>query len=128
MSDVLTPKEQLTAYQRWELPAFDFAKPDGSQAGVALPTAAQVEQTHMQAHEEGYQSGYAEGKQKADMEVQRLVQVMNMLNQELQQIDQKIAQDLLELSLRLLDKPESFTGQCLRQADMQQAIIDIRRA
>ncbi len=101
MSDVLTPKEQLTPYQRWELPAFDFAKPGSSQKGVTLPTAAQVEQTHMQAHEEGYQAGYAEGKQKADMEVQRLVQVMNTLNRELQQIDQKIAQDLLELSLEV---------------------------
>ena len=101
MSDVLTPKEQLTAYQRWELPAFDFVKPGGSRVGVALPTAAQVEQTHMQAHEEGYQAGYAEGKQQADMEAQRLVQVMNTLNRELQQIDQKIAQDLLELSLEV---------------------------
>jgi 2-phospho-L-lactate guanylyltransferase len=37
-------------------------------------------------------------------------------------------EDLLELSLRLIDKPESYTGECLRQVDMQQAIIDIRRA
>lgn len=101
MSDVLTPKEQLTPYQRWELPAFDLDKSDKNSKTVALPTAAQVEQTHMQAHEEGYQAGYAEGKKRADLEVQRLAQMVSTLNQELQQIDQKIAQDLLELSLEV---------------------------
>lgn len=101
MSDVLTPKEQLTPYQRWELPAFDLDKSGENPKTVALPTAAQVEQTHMQAHEEGYQAGYAEGKKRADQEAQRLAQMVNTLNQELQQIDQKIAQDLLELSLEM---------------------------
>lgn len=101
MSDILTPKEQLTAYQRWELPAFDLAKAGGGRSSAVLPTAAQIEQTHMQAHEEGYQAGYTEGGQRADKEAQRMAQMMDELNQELQQIDQKIAQDLLELALEI---------------------------
>lgn len=102
MSDVLTPKEQLTAYQRWELPAFDLVKEaEKSCPAVELPTAAQLEQIRMQSHEEGYRTGYAEGKQRAEMETQRLAQVVNTLNQELLQLDQKIAQDLLDLSLEV---------------------------
>ncbi|MBI4937489.1 MAG: flagellar assembly protein FliH [Nitrosomonadales bacterium] len=101
MSDVLTPKEQLTAYQRWELPAFDLARAGGTRSAAALPTAGPIEQTHKQAQEEGYRAGYAEGKQRADMEAQRMAQMVDALNQELQQIDQKIAQDLLELALEI---------------------------
>lgn len=103
MSDILTPKEQLTAYQRWELPAFDLSRKEaeGSRPAVELPTAAQVEQIRTQAHDEGYQTGYAEGKQRAEAEAQRLVQMVNTLNQELLHLDQKIAQDLLDLSLEI---------------------------
>ncbi|MDH4283772.1 MAG: flagellar assembly protein FliH [Gallionellaceae bacterium] len=103
MSDVLTPKEQLTAYQRWELPAFDLVRKEveENRSVVELPTAAQIEQIRAQAHEEGYQTGYAEGKQRVETEAQRLAQMINMLNQELLQLDQKIAQDLLDLSLEI---------------------------
>lgn len=103
MSDVLTPKEQLTAYQRWELPAFDIVRKEAEESRpvVELPTAAQVEQIRAQAYEEGCQTGYAEGKQRAEAEAQRLAQMINTLNQELLQLDQKIAQDLLDLSLEI---------------------------
>lgn len=101
MSDILAPKEQLTAYQRWELPTFDLARTGDKRPAAAPPSAAQLEQTHRQAQEEGYRAGYAEGKQRADKEAQRLVQMMDALNLELQQADQKIAQDLLDLALEL---------------------------
>ncbi len=101
MSDAFIPKERLTAYQRWELPAFDLDKAMGGRSATALPTAAQLEQTHMQAHEEGYQAGYAEGKQQADHMAQRMVEMMGALEKELQQVDQQIAQDLLQLALEI---------------------------
>ena len=37
-------------------------------------------------------------------------------------------EDLLELSRRLIDKPDSATSECMRSAELQQAIMDIRRA
>ena len=49
MSSAATPKEQLTAYQRWELDSFD-APQKGHKAAI-LPTAAQLERLHQQAHE-----------------------------------------------------------------------------
>lgn len=104
MSDTVLPKEQLTAWQRWELPNFD----DGTSAGTgqhvsadALPTAGQLEQMHQQAREEGYQAGYAEGQQQAMELAQRMGSLLDSLNNELHQVDQQVTQDVLNLALEL---------------------------
>ena len=47
MSSTAVPKEQLTAYQRWELDSFDAPKKGGK--ATVLPTAAQIERMHQQA-------------------------------------------------------------------------------
>ena len=101
MSDAATPKEHLTAYQRWELPAFDMVEKEGTAPTIGLPTAAQLEHIHIQAHEEGYQAGYAEGLKQAGTEAQRMEKMLESLNKELQQVDQQIAQDLLNLALEI---------------------------
>ena len=65
--------EDLTAYERWELPAFGGSAPAGKQVAakkpakpkVKLPTAADVENIRQAAfnegQEEGKKSGYQEG-------------------------------------------------------------------
>lgn len=106
MSNSAIPKEQLTAYERWELPSFGatgteysarsaaLARQNESEIGIELPTAAQLEEIQRQAHDEGYQAGYAEG-------AQRIAALMNTMEQALQQADQAIAQDLLNVSLEV---------------------------
>ncbi len=101
MSNAVTPKEHLTAYQRWELPAFDMVEKAGTAPTISLPTAAQLEHIHIQAHEEGYQAGYAEGLKQAGTEAQRMEKMLESLNKELQQVNQQIAQDLLNLALEI---------------------------
>ena len=102
MSDTLTPKEQLTAWQRWELPSFDGSSLTEAQvAAEALPTAAELEQIHQQARDEGYQAGYAEGHQQAVQQAQRMAGLLDSLNTEMQQANQLVAQDLMELSLEI---------------------------
>lgn len=101
MSNAVTPKEHLTAYQRWELPAFDMVEKAGAVPTIGLPTAAQLEHIHIQAHEEGYQAGYAEGLKQAGTEAQRMEKMLESLNKELQQINQQVAQDLLNLALEI---------------------------
>lgn len=108
MSDATIQKEQLTPYQRWELPAFDRVK-----VVEAVPTVAQIEQIQLQAHEEGYKAGYeegyaeghakshAEGAQKNHEEAQRLAEIIGALEKELQQVDQQVAQELLDLALEI---------------------------
>lgn len=118
MSNPAIPKEQLTAYERWELPNFGssnmgnkaaFSQPINEQ-DIVLPTAAELEEIQRQAREEGYQAGHAEGfqdgktegKQAAYTEAsQQISMLMNAMEQALQQADQDIAQDLLKLSLEV---------------------------
>ena len=104
MPDTVTPKEHLTAYQRWELPAFDIVKETASSPPppvVNLPTAAEIENIHIQAQKEGYQAGYAEGMKQAGIEAQRMAKMLESLSKELQQMDQQIAQDLLNMALEM---------------------------
>lgn len=106
----IVPKEQLSAYQRWEMDAFD-------QAPVALPTAEGIEQIQRQAHQEGYQEGlqqgreqgYREGREQAREEAQRLNQLLVKVSETLRQLDQEMAQQMLELAL-------GIARQMLRQA------------
>lgn len=111
MSNPAIPKEQMTPYERWELPNFGAgntagtahfsagAHPHGAHrsGGVVLPTAAQVAGIQQQAHDEGYQAGYAAGVQDA----QRMAALAEAMQQALQQLDQQVAQDLLALSLEV---------------------------
>jgi flagellar assembly protein FliH len=113
MSDLIA-KSQLTAYQRWELPAFDAVQVVAENPAT-LPTAAEVEQIQQQAQEEGYQAGYTEGAQRARdeeqkacdeaqssrNEAQRLAGIIDELDKQLQQVDQQVAQNLLDLSLEI---------------------------
>ena len=106
MSDAAIPKEQLTAYERWELPNFgtksmtgaaqpnSFERQNNGTPDIVLPTAAQLEEIQRQAHDEGYQAGYAEG-------AQRISALLDAMEHALQQADQEIAQDLLKLSLEV---------------------------
>lgn len=108
------PKEKLSAYQRWEMDAFDEV---AAESVVALPTAEAIEQIQLQAHQEGYQeglqqgrdAGYREGREQALREAQRLDQLLSGVNETLRQLDQEMARQMLELSL-------GVARQMLRQA------------
>ncbi|MDO9188731.1 MAG: flagellar assembly protein FliH [Sulfurimicrobium sp.] len=119
MSNII-PKEQLSAYQRWEMDAFEDVRPgdggaDNSQ--VPLPTAEAIELMHQQARQEGYsegleqgrEQGYREGREQAGREAQRLNDLVSQVNGSLQQLDQAMSQDLLDLAL-------GIAHQMLRQA------------
>jgi flagellar assembly protein FliH len=120
MSNVLTPKENLTAYERWELPSFDSAdriRLSGTQAAIKLPTAAEIEEMQQQArdeayqigleegrqegHQEGYQAGYAQGADKTQTETEQLAELVVSMGAALKEVDQQIAGNLLDLALEL---------------------------
>ena len=107
MSSPASTKEQLTAYQRWELDSFDA--PTNARKAAILPTAAQLERLHQQAHEEGYAAGHLEGSSRAAAEALRLQQIVATLAKESQQFDQRVADDLLGLAL-------AISKQVLRQS------------
>ena len=112
------PKEKLTAYQRWELAAFDEAEQAAAKAAetgnaqpetpaqalepeVVLPTAADIERMHNEAHEQGYAAGYAEGIADAQDVANRMQAMLDNLQQAVGEIDQRIADQLLATSIEI---------------------------
>jgi flagellar assembly protein FliH len=94
--------DKLSAWQRWELPAFEAGS--SLARNIGLPTAAQLEKMQQLARDEAYQAGYAEGQQRgyaegmqqALAEKGRLAELMRLLET---QIDEEVSQELMGLSL-----------------------------
>jgi flagellar assembly protein FliH len=98
------PKEDLTAWQRWELGSFDQKKsparhPTG--AAPSLPTAAEIERIHLDSHKQGYAAGYEEGTARARMEALRLHTLTEQLDSAMRAFDQQVAEQLLALALEV---------------------------
>lgn len=97
-----SPPEQMSAWQRWELPAFEAGS--ALARNVGLPTASQLEKMQQLARDEAYQAGYAEGQQRgyaeglqqALAEKARLAELTKLLET---QIDETVTQELMGLSL-----------------------------
>lgn len=125
-------REQLTAYQRWELASFDetpetmTAAQTGFEPGYAdnqAKTAAQLaveqsreneriaaelqaslQQARDTSYAEGRQAGYAEGMAQAQVNTAQLQALMDNLQTALNQVDESLAQSLLDLSLEIARK------------------------
>ncbi|MEI7455504.1 MAG: flagellar assembly protein FliH [Nitrosomonadales bacterium] len=108
-------KEQLTAFQRWELNSFDeVEKPNAANiTAEALrasseTAATQLENLKKKAYDESYAAGLAAGHnagmQQAQAEINNLQTLMGNLHSALTQIDEQLAQSLLELSLEVAQK------------------------
>ena len=109
------PKEQLTAFARWELASFDPAPKivpvepvPAAPVVTAESSAAQLQSLRTSAYDEGhaagYQAGYAAGMQQAQGETARLQTLLQNLQTALTQIDEQLAQSLLDLSLEIAHK------------------------
>lgn len=103
---VIIPKENLTAWQRWELGNFDQKKaapgaPQKKASAGKLPTADDIERIHRDAHKQGYDAGYEEGTARARMEALRLHTLVEQLEGALGGFDQQVAEELLGLSLEI---------------------------
>ena len=107
MSNVIIPKDNLTAWQRWELGSFDQkrAAPAAPQkkggAASQLPTADDIERIHRDAHKQGSDAGYEEGTARVRMEAMRLHTLVEQLEAALTVFDRQVAEELLGLSLEV---------------------------
>lgn len=113
MASPVIPKENLTAYQRWELLGFDdkpaAAKPPSPEEELvaSLPTAEELERMQQDAaqegfksgHEEGYKAGYEAGRKAVGAVAARLAALTEELDQEQLRQDEGIARELLDLAL-----------------------------
>lgn len=112
MSSIPIPKEQLTAFERWELASFDPHSGGRHQISTMkntkLSTVAELENIRQQAHDEGYaqgrDAGYAAGIQPAQSEAAQIHVLLQNLQAALNQVDEQVAQSLLNLSLEIARK------------------------
>lgn len=115
----LIPKEQQSAYQRWEMMSLGEERPSLSErlkpashaanGELAASLAEQTRQAREQAHAEGYAAGLEEGRAAglkegralAEQERQILLSIAEMFGTEVAQANELIASDMLDLSLDL---------------------------
>ncbi|WP_018985024.1 flagellar assembly protein FliH [Methylophilus methylotrophus] len=106
------PKEQMSAYQRWEMASFDDSdsservKRDRAQAEENARTVSQIlKQVRQEAYEEGFKTGYVDGMGRAekqlDAERTQLLQMSASFQQALAMQDVNIAESVLSLALDL---------------------------
>lgn len=115
MSDINTPgettcvipREQLTAFERWELASFD-AHSGGKQQfktqNTGVPGSVQnlLQQQELdQNYARKCEEGYAAGIQQAQADTRQINAVLQNLQGALNQIDEQVAQSLLDLSLEV---------------------------
>jgi flagellar assembly protein FliH len=117
MSNETIPKEQQTAYQRWEMNSFGDNRSSTKSAGLSgnKLTIEQTAQLREEARAKGYAEGLAEGRAagmaegratglaqgraEAAAEVTQLQKLAEAFNQEAARADEIIAQDLMSLAL-----------------------------
>jgi flagellar assembly protein FliH len=110
MSEPSIPKEQQTAYQRWEMSAFSedgtdsgsFTKPKTvSKAAASISDA--LENVRKEAYTKGMQEGFAVGmakaKEYAAKDHAQFLSIAQAFEQALEMADQKIEEDILGLAL-----------------------------
>ncbi len=112
-------KEQLTAFERWELASLDPRCGSPLQAGAKknpmLATVAELENIRQQAHDDGHaqghEAGYAAGILQARTEALQISTLLQNLQVALNRVDEQIAQSLLDLSLEIAHR---MVGETLR--------------
>ena len=120
--DTLVPKEQLSAYQRWEMTSFGDERPSAVAARkpvIPMPSAEEVARIKVEAKykgfnegkQNGYSQGYdegfaqgqaqalAEGQAQAAQELVALRQLARSFASAVTAADETIAHDLLNLTL-----------------------------
>ncbi len=108
MSSTIIHKEQMTAFERWELASFNSPSEANSQSEskekASLPSVTEVENIRTQAYQEAYQEGYAAGMQQASNEATTINQLLQSLQEELNHLDEDVSKSLLDLSLEVAKK------------------------
>jgi flagellar assembly protein FliH len=111
MPDFAVPKEQKTAYERWEMASFgegDFSLGvEKSSRKTRVEQSDEIakifESVRQEAYQKGMQEGYAVGMAKAReaaiQDKQQFLQLMDAFSQALEMTDEQVADDVLSLAL-----------------------------
>ena len=132
MPSSVVPKDQLSAYQRWELGSFDH--PPRTNSGRREEDTIDHRE---QARKEGYSAGHREGLQAGQREalaqmaprIAVMEQLIAALKTDLARLDQELATDVLHLALAVarnlvgsaLQSRREIVQDCVEQALKQLA-------
>ncbi|MEO7031935.1 MAG: flagellar assembly protein FliH [Herbaspirillum sp.] len=109
MSNAVIPKEQMSAYQRWEMASFNqrpTATPTAEVARITIEQQAEIRDAartkgHAEGYAEGRAEGLAQGRADAALEQQRLLSIAEAFGHEVARADEVIAHEMLDLALDL---------------------------
>ncbi len=111
MANLATPKEQQTAYERWQMSSFAEGdqgigsnKQRKKENAASAETVSQIlEAVRKEAYAKGVQEGFAVGMAKAREaayeDKQNFLKLMTAFNEALEKSDELIADDVLSLAL-----------------------------
>jgi len=113
MTNTNVPKEQQTAYERWEMSSFTegghevrpaVSKPKRKESPAETEQLTQIfEGVRKEAYNKGMQEGFAVGMAKAreyaKEDKQHFLNLMTAFTEALEQSDERIAEDVLSLAL-----------------------------
>jgi flagellar assembly protein FliH len=110
MSDTPIPKEQQTAYQRWEMSAFtddnegasSFKKtksPSAAASGISGALESVRKEAYTKGMQEGFTVGMAKAREYIEKERMQFAALANAFEGALEKADQQIEDDILALAL-----------------------------
>ena len=111
MSNLAVPKEQQTAYERWEMSSFadssssvGISKPKKKESVASSEAVASIfESVRKEAYAKGMQEGFAVGMAKAreaaHEDKQNFIRLTTAFSEALEKSDEQIADDVLSLAL-----------------------------
>lgn len=110
----MIPKEQLTAYQRWEMASFDETSnkaappPASNEELIAIREQARREaytkglaEGYQTGHSEGLEAGLAESRDQTAQLISQFSSIVENFNNELAEADNLIAADMLDLAMNI---------------------------
>jgi flagellar assembly protein FliH len=108
----LIPKEQQSAYQRWEIGAFDqpSSRPAAATSAAANTERAKAMDAHARmdgfraGHREGTEAGRAEAMAEAAPKAARFDELLTSLQEDLQRVDRELANEVVQLGLAVARK------------------------
>lgn len=107
------PKEQQTAYERWEMSSFaegnasvNNSKPKKKENPAASEKISQIleaarKEAYTKGMQEGFTVGMAKAREYAQNEKQQFLNLMNAFSDALEKSDEQIADDALSLALEI---------------------------
>jgi len=119
MANTNIPKEQQSAYERWEMASFsDIGNvrgggmvaasqpkkkeaPSANPADIALVFEATRKDAYNKGMQEGFAAGMAQAKELAQADKAQFAALMNAFSEALENSDEQIAEDVLSLALEI---------------------------